>query len=216
VDLSISRDHTSIVVVAKHHTGRVRLCDVRDWSPKDTGGRIDLAEVESVCWELQHRWRPRWFIDNYQAEMLGQRLRVRGALVEMVTFVGRSLMDMAAAVLESFKNRVVDLYREERLLADLRRLRLKESPGGYRLDSPRTQAGHGDIATAFALALFGARKGYVPPPVNLDAAVVLCDGRRDPCDPAAGSWQPAPFIHPGTRNRTGALGYGAEGPDFWR
>jgi hypothetical protein len=208
VDLSVSRDHSSLVTIGKHHSGRVRLMDIRDWNPQDSGGRVDLAEIEDVCWELHRRYHPRFLCDPYQCEMLSQRLRTRGALVEMVPFVGKSLLGMASAVVEAFANRTVDLFRDERLVGDLRKLRIKESPSGWRLDAPRTSTGHCDRATAFALAMLGSRQGYVPPPIDWDQAcpVVLTGARVDPVsatffgDPAG-----APFLEGRGRNRTGAL-----------
>jgi hypothetical protein len=55
---------------------------------------------------------------------------------------------VADAMIEAFSSRKIDLYANSALLADLGRLRLKESPAGWRLDAPRTAAGHRDRATA--------------------------------------------------------------------
>jgi hypothetical protein len=44
------------------------------------------------------------------------------------------------------------------LVDDLRRLRIKESTAGWRLDPPRTSGGHGDRGIAFSMALWTARQ----------------------------------------------------------
>src|SRR5262249_11501574 len=57
-----------------------------------------------------------------------------------------------------FSSRRVGLYRDPALVDDLRRLRIKDSAAGWRLDPPRTAAGHGDRGIAFAMALWTARQ----------------------------------------------------------
>jgi hypothetical protein len=52
----------------------------------------------------------------------------------------------------------VGLYHDAALVDDLRRLRIRESVAGWRLDPPRTAAGHGDRGIAFAMALWTARQ----------------------------------------------------------
>ena len=72
------------------------------------------------------------------------------------TFSGQNLQHMASVVLETFSDRRIELYDDQQLLADLRRLRLIERSYEFRLDSPHTTDGHGDPATAFMLALLAA------------------------------------------------------------
>src|SRR5262249_36710121 len=63
---------------------------------------------------------------------------------------------------ESFASRQIEIFNDAELLNDLRRLKLVEAPGGYRLQASRTAAGHADRGTALALALLGVyRAGAV-------------------------------------------------------
>jgi hypothetical protein len=160
LDLSVSRDHSALVLVGRHPTGRLRLVRVLGWAPPP-GGKIDLGAVEHACWELHQQFRPRFFVDPYQAEQMAQQLAQRGVWVETVPFVGAALVEMASGLVEVFSSRTIDLYRDGPLLADLRRLRIAEGPSGWRLAAPRTAAGHCDRGVAMALAVLGARR-YPP------------------------------------------------------
>jgi hypothetical protein len=208
IDLAISRDHSSVVTIGKHHTGRVKLVDVRDWAPDPNEGPVEVAAVEEVCLLLSRTFRPKFLADPYQSQYLCQRLRERGCVVEMVPFVGKALVEMASGLVELFSGRKIDLYDDALLVGDLRRLRIRESPSGWRLDAPRTAAGHCDRATALALAVWGARKGYVSPPFDPDTSgpVVLTKAHCDPSTEMFGWDEPAPFLH--GRSRTAATGGG--------
>jgi hypothetical protein len=75
-----------------------------------------------------------------------------------------SMQHMATAVLDAFRDRMVDLYNEPDLLADLRRARIVEKGYGFRLDmmargdAQGSGTRHGDAATAFALSLLMAKR----------------------------------------------------------
>jgi hypothetical protein len=95
--------------------------------------------------------------------------------VEPVPFVPSNLQGMATATLEAFTGRQIDLYRHDQLIADLQGLRLEEKGYGTRLASPRGPSGHGDCATALALALHAARgyRNYRPPIID---GPLICSG----------------------------------------
>jgi hypothetical protein len=65
---------------------------------------------------------------------------------------------MASVLLDGFNQRQIDLYNHPQLLADLRALRVEEKSYGVRLTSPRGPNGHGDAATALAIALLIAKR----------------------------------------------------------
>ena len=69
---------------------------------------------------------------------------------------------LAAALLEGFNSRNIVLFDDDDLIADLKQLRVVERNYGYRLESPRSSRGHGDRATAFALALLAAKRFATP------------------------------------------------------
>jgi hypothetical protein len=201
LDLGVSRDHSALVVIGRHWGGRVKLVDVRDWAPPP-GGKIDLGFVEEACLATHQRLAPRFMLDPYQSEMLGARLKQAGCRVEFIAFAGKSLTEMASGLVEVFATRAIDLFPDAALLDDLRRLRIREAPSGWRLDAPRTSAGHCDRGVALSLALLGARRQPSYPP-GTGEPVVLIGGRGDVF---AGDWeQSMTFVSPQTRNRTGVV-----------
>jgi hypothetical protein len=157
VDLSVSRDHSALVIIGKSAGGRLRLARVMDWAPP-SGGKIDLAVVRRAIEHLDKIFHASWHLDPYQGELLAQELQKQGIVVEMVPFTGSSLVEMASGMVEAFSSRAIELYPDAQLVADLRKLRIVEGPSGWRLSAPRTAAGHCDRATALSLACLGARR----------------------------------------------------------
>jgi hypothetical protein len=94
----------------------------------------------------------------YQAMLMQMDLDKLGVSMTPVSFAGKQAQEMASELLEVFSSRRVGLYRDAALVDDLRRLRIKESVVGWRLDPPRTASGHGDRGIAFAVALWTARQ----------------------------------------------------------
>jgi phage terminase large subunit-like protein len=176
LDLSVSRDHCSLVVIGKHHHGRLRLATVRSWAPP-RGGKIDLMAVRNAVVELHGRYNFQLFVDPYQAELMVAELQQLGVWAEMVPFVGTALMQMATALIEAFTSRNIELFNHTGLIADLKRLRIKESPSGWKLAAPRTGAGHCDNATALALACLGAQRS--PPAYSLPDPQELAEAQEE-------------------------------------
>jgi hypothetical protein len=82
----------------------------------------------------------------------------RKAVLPMVEIAptGQNLQKIASALIEAFNDRRVELFDDPELRRDLNRLRVEERPYGFRLVSPRDQLGHGDLGTAFSLAMLAA------------------------------------------------------------
>jgi hypothetical protein len=138
-------------------TGRMRLAWVGVWRPRQ-GLRVDLGQVEQAILDVHQHFRlARLAVDPHQAEYLISRLGKAYVPVDPVPFVPNSLQGMATATLEAFTGRQIDLYHHEQLITDLHSLRLEEKGYGTRLASPRGPSGHGDCATALALAPFTPR-----------------------------------------------------------
>jgi hypothetical protein len=159
IDIGVSRDFSSLVVVGRHYqTQRYRVALVRRWRPPP-GGKINLEEVQQAIIEIHDNFHPHFYGDPYEMQLMAQQLQRYGVYVELVAFTGTALSEMASSLIEAFRDFRVTMHRDEALLGDLRRLRLKESPSGWRLDSPRTSStGHSDSATALSLALLGMRR----------------------------------------------------------
>jgi phage terminase large subunit-like protein len=158
LDLSISRDASACVIVGRTQAGRLRLATVRAWTPP-RGGKVDLPLIRDSVLSLSRQF-PGVQIgyDVYQAELMRSDLDRAGVSMLPVSFAGKIAQEMASELLEAFASRRVGLYHDAALVDDLRRLRIKESVAGWRLDPPRTSTGHGDRGIAFAMALWTARQ----------------------------------------------------------
>jgi phage terminase large subunit-like protein len=157
VDLSITKDTSAVVIVGKHAYGKVRLAAVRAWTPP-RGGKVDLREVREEIVRLHRQYRTTFFYDVYQAHLLAQDVEKMGVWMEPVPFQGTAMQEMASAVIDAFTSHNIELFRDEPLLDDLKRLRVEERPSGFRLVADRTSAGHCDRATALCLALLAAKR----------------------------------------------------------
>jgi hypothetical protein len=158
LDLSVSRDASACVIVGRTQAGRLRLATVRAWVPPK-GGKVDLPLIRDSVLGLSKQF-PGVQIgyDQYQAELMRADVERMGVSMIPVSFSGKPAQEMASELLEAFASRRVGLYRDAALVDDLRRLRIKESVAGWKLDPPRTATGHGDRGIAFAMALWTARQ----------------------------------------------------------
>jgi hypothetical protein len=180
VDLSISRDFTSVVTLAvpdasrQSHHERIRLADARLWiAPAD--GKINYLEVERYILGLDARFGlENVVIEQYQGERLAQGLELdtqhkrrnekrqwwSQPWVRVIHPSSATLRTQATVVVESFVDGRLRLYEYEPLKRDLQNLRVEQKTSAatgiasFRMVSPRSKAtGHGDTYSAFALAL---------------------------------------------------------------
>jgi len=133
-------------------TGRLRLAQLQVWTPP-THGKVDIEQIEETIVKLDSRFHLQIGADPWQAAYLIERLRKRNVLIVPVDFTGSNLKSMASSTLEAFRERNIELFPEPQLVGDLRALRVEERSYGFRLVSPRGPNGHGDSATALAIAL---------------------------------------------------------------
>jgi len=141
-----------------HHegTGRLRLARLKVWTPPKKG-KVDIEEIEETIADLDDRFHLQVGADPWQAAYLIERLQKRNVQIEPVDFTGNNLKSMCSATLEAFSESQIELYEHPQLIADLKALRVVEKSYGVRLDSPRGPGGHGDCATALAIALHNSR-----------------------------------------------------------
>jgi len=128
---------------------------------------VQLPEVTARVAELARLFRlARIAFDVWQGQHMGQLLQAEGLPMMPVQFGQATLPAMAAEVLSAFNDRTIELYPDVDLLADLAKLRVVERSYGVRLESPRDARGHGDTATALAIALLAAKdfSGPIGPP----------------------------------------------------
>lgn len=83
-----------------------------------------------------------------------QNLASEGVATEEMTFTGPNLNAMASALLQTFRSRMIDLYRDELLIHDLQHMNIVERSFGFKLDPPKSlEHGHGDRAVSMAITL---------------------------------------------------------------
>jgi phage terminase large subunit-like protein len=150
-------DEPDYEVVFHPPTGRLRVAAARIWRPE--GKKVELEPIENEIVALNEAFGLSAVgVDPWQAEYMMQRLTKRGITTEPVVFVPQNLQSMAQSTMEAYGNRLIDMHDEPDLLADLRALRIVEKSYGIRLDSPRGNRGHGDTATALAIALHSIKR----------------------------------------------------------
>ncbi len=158
LDLSQRRDWSALVLLCPIlGTGRVRVAKVQTWSP-GPGSPIDLETIRRAILRAREQFDLRVvYCDMWQANHLQQLLATDGIYIEPTSLGPTGQSTMASALLRGFRDRIVELYPDERLLADLRKMSIVERVGsggsGLKLEAPRDATGHADAAFAFAAAL---------------------------------------------------------------
>lgn len=155
----------SLAVISNHEegTGRLRLSALRIFRPGASGGTVDVSSIEAALLDLHARFHLAAIgCDPWQARYLIERLQRASVPIEPVDFVGANLKSMCEATLSAFSEKLIELWPDPALLADLRNLRAVEKQYGVRLESPRKSGGegtaHGDTATGLSIALHVARR----------------------------------------------------------
>lgn len=168
----------------RHHpgTGRLKVCAVKIWKPSP-GRKVEIEHVESSILALREQFKLAVLsYDPWQSEYVGERLRKAGLRCEPTHFTSTSLQGMATAVLDAFRDRMIEipntLPNHAALLSDLRALRIVERNYGFRLDSPHDGRGHGDAATALAIGLSAARRFNFAAATTGGRRLVLSGGTR--------------------------------------
>lgn len=161
------------LVAAEPGTGKLRLVSVQTWRPPK-GQKLNLTLVEEAIAAAHQRLGLAGVsYDPWQAAHLAQRLTRLGVPMIETTFTGDNLRGMCSATLEAFNESRLELFEHGELLADLRALTVVDRVGGCVLKSPRDANGHGDRATALALALLGVRRCQTRPPATVAGPLIV-------------------------------------------
>jgi phage terminase large subunit-like protein len=161
LDLATSRDWAAFAVVAKNpKEGIRRLAKLWVWKPPAKGKQIDLDEVRKTVRDAHKAYK--FFnvgVDPYQAVLMCQQLAADHVPVEEIAFTGQNLNRMAADFTEAFTSRSIQIPKTcVGLKEEIERLSIVPKSYGYRLEINRVAGkGHGDRATALALALLAVR-----------------------------------------------------------
>jgi hypothetical protein len=168
LDLSTKRHRSAFVMLAvQPDEHRVKLAYARSWKPDEYTGKVDLQAIQ-VDIERQHRaFRlTKLMYDQAQAVLMAQQLQSVGIYCEEMSFSGKGLSVMATTIIEAFKGRYIELYRDEELISDLTKLNIVERAFGFKIEASEDQSGHADRAFAFAIALPAAVELASIVPVN--------------------------------------------------
>ncbi len=149
--------------------GRLRLARCVVWRPRGgpRGGRISIDAIKEAVVDAHRTFGLALLAaDVYQAQLLIEQTRKAGVPSEGVYSTPTVLQEQASAVPDGFRESEVELYNYRDLLADLKALRVREYSNGraFRLESPKKSSDegggtrHGDAASAFALAVWAARR----------------------------------------------------------
>lgn len=156
VDLSLTKDKTSVVTIAVGEEGYLRVVHKWVWDPT-TQGAVDLEQVERQVETVHRRFRPRTIkFDQYQGVLLSQRLRRRGVRVEAVPVTLDLNQRIFTALAKLLSERRLTWRKDPELERELLGLELKErSTGRFSIvDSDKRY--HRDISFSLALSVDAA------------------------------------------------------------
>ncbi len=161
LDIGVRRDHCSLVILGcQPQKASVVVADVQSWDPKKFGGRVPLQRVKVACIEAWQRFRLAGICyDPHQCEFLAEQLARNGLNMYHYPWTVKSKEEMAIRMVESFSQRLVELYEHEALLRDLSRIVIGERAGRVTIDGPRDEHGHCDRGMALAMGLVWAFNG---------------------------------------------------------
>ena len=121
LDIGTRRDFSAFVILESDPVKqRVRLAREWEWRPSTATGQVCLQTIENVLIAEHHRWRLSGIVfDPWQAEFLAQRLRQRGLHMIEHPFTAANMNRMATALIEIFKSRRIDLFKNCKLFDQL-------------------------------------------------------------------------------------------------
>lgn len=166
LDLGVNKHHSALVVLGVNwRTGKVRLAECKWWDPKKSPtGKVRLEDVHEAIRDAKRRYKLfKISIDPSQAQYMAQLLEADAVAdpsmamrIDLVPQVGKHLHEMADAVVNAFRNHLIELHPDAALKHDLLKLSIVEKQSGFHLVAPEDELGHADRAFALALALPGA------------------------------------------------------------
>lgn len=155
LDVGTRRDLTALVVghSERHDAGRVVVIDrVLYWRPADTGGRVDLSEVEASTLRLCREYHARLRFDRMQAEQLTGNLTREGVRTEEFVFSSSGANRLARSLFVALRDRSLSLPDDEETRAEFLATRMVETgPGTVKIQNP--PGAHDDIVTAVGMVV---------------------------------------------------------------
>ena len=150
-------------------TGQLRLAYAESWKPLP-GRRVSLEDVRRTILRLHEIFDLEGLaVDPAQGEHLIELCEKDNVPVERCIQSVASLQDQALAIIECFQQKTIELYPDSDLIADLKKLQLRDDGRRIRLLSPEMKkrknqdqdeqagTGHGDLASGLSFAVALAR-----------------------------------------------------------
>lgn len=165
LDIGLKRHRAAFVVVGRHaETGAYRLAKVLSWKPTETQ-KVNLEQVERAILQAHQCFRiQRILMDPWQGDYLCDRLLGERVPTTLYPFSEPNLDELARHAINLFTERRIQLFEDALLSTDLRQMSVVERASGkLRQRFPETEHGHGDVGTAFVLALLAAQQCHSIP-----------------------------------------------------
>ena len=157
VDFSLTRDWTALVILGLNlKTGMIDVADMKNWNPKQYGGRLHLGTVKDEIIQLCRRFKVRKImIDPWQAERLREEFSEAGFTISVWSSQSDRLHKQAVCLLDMINDERIAFYPDKLLIDDLMRARIDQqrSNDKYKITWPRTETGHCDRGAALVQAL---------------------------------------------------------------
>lgn len=155
LDVGTRRDLTALAVghAERATEGRRIVVDrVLYWRPQDTGGRVDLAEVEASVRRVCKAYGARLRFDRMQAEQLTGNLARAGVQTEEFVFSSAGANRLARAVFVALRDRALSLPDDGEVRDEFMSTRMVETgPGTVKLQNPA--GSHDDIVAAVGMVV---------------------------------------------------------------
>ena len=157
-DLGFRRDSSALVVVYKLHTGEYVVADILELRP-EPGSPLKPSDVVTKFAQVCKRHQCTWLVgDQHYRDTLDEELAKHGLSYVPSTpgAEGKANEHMAAkALLHSGKVRLPHGTPAAKRLVDQMKMLVGRptAGGGISLQSPRNNGGHGDILSAWVLAV---------------------------------------------------------------
>ncbi|MGO1227810.1 MAG: terminase large subunit domain-containing protein [Brachybacterium sp.] len=177
LDVGTRRDLTALVVGHAERTDagrRVVIDRALFWRPRDTGGRVDLAEVEAAVMRVCKAYRARLRFDRMQAEQLTGNLARAGIRTEEYVFSSAGANRLARSLFVALRDRALSLPDDSEVREEFMSTRMVETgPGTVKLQNP--PGTHDDIVTAVGMVV----SDLMDQPETGRGMVTVPRGRRD-------------------------------------
>ena len=150
VDAGLVNHHASVVILTGSHASqKLRVARVVDLPPP-----CRLERIRDEIITQANVFRTRFVaLDPWQMLRVSEELTAGGFTVAAEHSTGNVLTRQAAALLQSTRDQVLELYPDPLLLEDLYGARIVERSYGQRVELPENENGHGDRLAALLTIL---------------------------------------------------------------